>query len=138
MRIWIITRLKVIKLTLLKKSSFWIDFRRNLIAGVLTLIPIWVTWLVFSFVVGKMSEFGAPWVRALSVWTRDFSPALADWLVNPWTRGSVAAVITLIGLYVLGFLTSHVLGKRLLLVFDEVVSKTTICRNYLSFDKDTS
>ena len=39
--------------------------KRYLLTGLLTFIPLWVTWLVFKFVLGVLAGIGAPLVAAL-------------------------------------------------------------------------
>jgi uncharacterized membrane protein len=97
--------------------------QRYLITGVLTVIPIWITWLVFDFVLGQLSKVGAPWVRALSRSVRGDWPVVADWLLQPWFQSALAIVLTLIGLYVLGWAATQVLGRRLLTLFDAVMER---------------
>ncbi|MEZ5581471.1 MAG: hypothetical protein R3F37_00560 [Candidatus Competibacteraceae bacterium] len=60
----------------------------------LTIIPLWFTWIVFDFVLGQLSHFGMPWVRALSKNIQHDSPALAQWLLNHWFQDILAALIT--------------------------------------------
>ena len=38
--------------------------KRYLITGLLTFMPLWVTWLVFKFIVGFLANLGAPLVAA--------------------------------------------------------------------------
>jgi|GEM_PF-3455409 len=35
-------------------------------AGVLTVIPLWITWIVLSILFRQLSPLGGPWVRALA------------------------------------------------------------------------
>ncbi|MCB0324373.1 MAG: hypothetical protein KDD69_12405, partial [Bdellovibrionales bacterium] len=51
-------------------------FRRTLVAGVLTLIPLWITWFVLKFVFAALSDIGAPAVRATARALRSVEPTV--------------------------------------------------------------
>jgi uncharacterized membrane protein len=38
--------------------------QRYLITGLLTFIPIWLTWAVFKFIFSLLSQVNLPWVAA--------------------------------------------------------------------------
>lgn len=97
--------------------------RRYLLAGVLTLIPIWVTWLVFRFVLGQLSSIGMPWVRVLSSMIRDDAPLLGRLLVEEWFQWIMAILVTLVVLYVLGWAATRVIGRRFIGVFDGLMQR---------------
>ena len=48
-----------------KPSMRPLRLKRYLLTGLLTFIPLWVTWLVFKFVLGLLADIGAPLVAAL-------------------------------------------------------------------------
>jgi uncharacterized membrane protein len=87
--------------------------RRYLMTGILTIIPLWFTWVVFNFVLGQLSQFGMPWVKALSRNIQDDSPILAQWLLGHWFQDILAALITLTALYLLGWSVNFVVGRRI-------------------------
>ena len=39
--------------------------QRYLITGLLTFIPIWLTWAVFKFIFSLLSHVNLPWVAAI-------------------------------------------------------------------------
>jgi uncharacterized membrane protein len=97
--------------------------QRYLLAGVLTVIPIWITWVVFQFIFNQLSQIGLPWVRGLSRTVQTFAPTVARWLLEPWFQYALAVLVTLIGLYVLGWVATRVVGRRLLGVIDRIVER---------------
>lgn len=101
-----------------KIAHFTPHFQRYLITGILTVIPIWITWLVFEFIFKQLSGMGMPWVRALSRGLRQTSPALSEWLVASWFHSGLAVVLTLLALYLLGWIATLVIGKRLIGLLD--------------------
>lgn len=96
---------------------------RYIISGILVLLPLWVTWLVFNFLFGLLSNLGRPWVTGLSRFVRTFSPAVADWMLTPWFNSVLAVVFTLVALYVLGWATNKVIGKRILGWFESLMGR---------------
>lgn len=94
--------------------------QRYLITGLLTFIPLWVTWLVFKFIFGLLAGVGAPLVAAL---LGVASPPLREALGHAWLLPLLALLATLLSLYTLGFLASRVLGARILGGFDRVMER---------------
>ena len=59
------------------------SFKRNFISGLLTLIPLGITWLFLDFVFRQLSKMGKPLLRALYTDIRDDAPGLAKLLAQP-------------------------------------------------------
>jgi len=106
-----------------KTARFTPHMQRYLLTGVLTVIPIWITWLVFEFIFKQLSGMGMPWVRALARGLRPTQPALSEWLVASWFHSALAVVLTLLALYLLGWITTLVIGKRLIGLVDWVMNR---------------
>lgn len=89
--------------------------RRYLLAGVVTVIPIMVTIVVFSFFLGLLSDIGKPKVRlianAVRPWSPDLAAALVEW---PWLQSALAILLTVAMFYVLGWVVSQMVGRKLL------------------------
>ncbi|CDH47590.1 MAG: DUF502 domain-containing protein [Candidatus Competibacteraceae bacterium] len=97
--------------------------QRYLVTGILTIIPIWITWLVFGFVLNQLTRIGMPGVRALSKNIYDDLPVLSGLLLQPWFQNLLAALITLIGLYLLGWMASRVVGRRVIAGFEDLMHR---------------
>ena len=106
-----------------KKSGLTLHLQRYLIAGIITVIPIWITWLIFNFIVKQLSKVGMPWARALSKAIEQYVPDLAKWVLEPWFINTLAIILTLAGLYLLGWFASRVVGKKLLNTFDLLMER---------------
>ena len=98
-------------------------FQRYLITGVITVIPIWITWLVFNFFFNQLSKAGKPWVMALAGKSEQYLPELSRWLLEPWFQNILAVLLTLTALYFLGWLASRVIGKKALTLVDFILNK---------------
>jgi uncharacterized membrane protein len=97
--------------------------KRYIVTGLLTFVPLWVTWLVFSFVVNLIAGIGAPLVAVVVHAIGLASPAAANALNGSWVTYLLALVLTLVSLYLLGLLASRVVGKRLLGGFDALLAR---------------
>jgi uncharacterized membrane protein len=97
--------------------------QRYLLTGLLTFIPLWLTWTVFAFVASVLSHVGAPVVGATFTLISAIFPAAAEWLGQEWFRSIVAFVGTILALYLLGFATSRVLGQRLFAAFERLLQR---------------
>jgi uncharacterized membrane protein len=88
------------------------NLQRNILAGIITAGPLFVTWLVFSIVLGWLAQAGMPIIHLLAL---AFPEA---WLRGPLTQSFLAVILTLIVLYVLGRVTSLVVGRQLFVLFE--------------------
>jgi uncharacterized membrane protein len=103
-------------------------FQNYLLAGILTVIPLWITWLVFSFVIAQLSHLGQPWVNALARGFQSTYPAISEVLLHPWMQPAMAVIITLLALCTLGWITSRVIGKRIVNLFDRIMNRIPIVK----------
>lgn len=92
-----------------------------IVAGVLTVVPLWVTWLVFEFFLQQLSQLGRPWVLAISRAIERPAPQVSEWLLHPWFQSILAVLLTLTALYLLGWLATRVVGLRLLNTLDLLI-----------------
>lgn len=97
--------------------------KRYLLTGLLTFIPLWVTWLVFNFVLGVLAGIGAPMVAALLNALALVAPRAAESLKTEWLTYIVALLVTLGSLYLLGFVANRVIGQRFLNAFDNLLAR---------------
>jgi len=97
--------------------------KRYLLTGLLTFLPLWVTWLVFKFVLGMLAGIGAPMVAALLNGLALVAPHTAESLKMEWLTFIIALVITLLALYLLGALANRVIGQRFLNAFDALLAR---------------
>lgn len=95
--------------------------QRYLLTGILSVVPLWITWLVFKFFFVQLSSLGLPWAVAFSTTLKDHSPTLAEWVVAPWFQSILAILLTLFALYLLGWIASKVIGQRILNLFDRMM-----------------
>jgi uncharacterized membrane protein len=97
--------------------------KRYLVTGLLTFIPLWVTWAVFKFVLGLLAGIGAPLVAALLGVIAVVAPHTAASLNIGWLIFVLALGLTLVALYLLGALAHRVIGQRILDAFDALLAR---------------
>lgn len=97
--------------------------KRYLITGLLTFVPLWLTWLVFKFIFTFLSHVGAPFVVGLFSGLSAVFPSAAAWLSQEWFQSIIAFIGTVLALYLVGFATNRVFGQRLLEAFEAMIGR---------------
>ena len=100
--------------------------KRYLITGLLTFVPLWLTWLVFKFVFSLLSEVSTPLVAGLITILGSTWPATGELLGQPWLISLLAFVITVVSLYLVGFAANFVIGRRLIDGMESLIQRIPI------------
>lgn len=93
------------------------SLQRNILAGIITTGPLLVTYLIFSFLLGVLAKVGLPVVWLLAA----IFPG--DWIHEPWVQFLLAVVLTLAFLYLVGRVTSEVVGRQALRIFERSLAR---------------
>jgi uncharacterized membrane protein len=96
---------------------------RYVLIGLLTIAPLWVTWLVFQFVLSRLYRAGSPGVAAIATMVRPLSPTAHAVLMHPAFSFGLAVLITLLALYLLGRATTLVVGRRLIATMESLLKR---------------
>ena len=102
---------------------FQANFQSNLIAGLLTVTPLIVVWLVFDFFLTTLSQWGAPLAAELTAFLDEHVPVLQPVLDNGGVRWAIAVVVALLALYTIGAIASRVIGQRLIHIAERVIAR---------------
>jgi len=94
--------------------------QRNILAGIITIGPLFVTYLIFSFLLGTLAKAGLPVVQLLAA----FFPE--GWLNLPWMQSVLAVLLTLAVLFVVGRVTSLVIGQQAFSLFEAVLERLPV------------
>ena len=100
------------------KHSILRRAQRYILTGVLTVIPLWFTYAVFEFFLRHLSRIGLPWAKALSHRIERSWPQVANWILTDWFQNSLAVVLTILALYMLGWIATRVIGRRVIALFE--------------------
>jgi len=96
---------------------------RTILIGFFTVAPLWVTWLVFDFLLGILANAGRPLLRGAAGIVAPVSETMSAWLLDSDFQKLVAVLLTLGALYGIGFLASLVLGRKLIDAFESVLAR---------------
>lgn len=95
------------------KKSTWSKFRNKFLTGILTIIPLYVTYFLIKFIIEIAPDL--PFLRNIAFLAeRDF---LVDLL------GFISVIILL---FLLGVIVSNVVGKRLFNLFEKIMGKVPL------------
>jgi uncharacterized membrane protein len=100
-----------------------LHLQRYLITGLLTFVPLWLTWEVFKIIFGFLSHVGAPIVAGLFAALSAAFPGAASWLSQDWFQSIIATVGTIAALYLVGFASNRVFGQRLITAFENLIAR---------------
>ncbi len=106
-----------------------LHIQRYLLTGLLTVFPVWLTWIVFEFVLRQLSKIGAPVVDGLARIAQRMPNVFGLVLDLEWFRFLLAALLTILFLYGLGWLANRVIGKRLLDALDSLMSRIPLVQS---------
>jgi uncharacterized membrane protein len=105
------------------EKPFSLNIRANLIAGVLTAIPLLVVWFVFDLLFDLLSQAGRPFIRGLTSWLETIDPSIARFMSDETIFSVIAAIVALIILYFVGLLATFVVGQQLIAWFEEMIQR---------------
>lgn len=93
------------------------------IAGLLTLLPIWLTWVVIKFVFVMLSDLSRPLIDPILQNLSTTAPDAFSWLAQTWVRNGIGLGATLGVILIAGWLTRRMLGQRLLRWFETLIKR---------------
>jgi uncharacterized membrane protein len=96
------------------------SLQRNILAGIITIGPLFVTWLIFSFLAGALAKAGLPVVKLFAAIFPE------DWLNHSWLQYILAILLTLAVLWVVGRITSLVVGRQAFNLFEAVLERLPV------------
>lgn len=100
------------------------NIQQNLIAGVLTILPLAAVWFVLKLIFDALSYFGSPW----ATWTAEqlgplVPTAVADAVGSPLFLYLVGTLFALLVLYLVGALAARVIGQQLIGGFETLLER---------------
>jgi uncharacterized membrane protein len=93
------------------------------IAGLLTLLPIWLTWVVVKFVFVMLSDLSRPLIDPILQTLAVTAPDAFSWLAQAWVKTAIGLVATLAVILFAGWLTRRMLGQRMLGWFETLIKR---------------
>jgi uncharacterized membrane protein len=102
--------------------------QRWFLSGLLTLLPIWLTWIVFAFVFGLLSDLGKPFVGPLLAGVAALFPNALGWVDEGWVLTALSLVATLAFILGVGFFARRLVGQRALEAFEAVIGRIPLAK----------
>lgn len=91
------------------------NIQQNLIAGVLTILPLAAVWFVLKLIFDALSYFGSPWMTWTATQVGPLLPEpVAAVLGDPMFLYLVGTAFALLVLYFIGAMAARVIGQQLL------------------------
>jgi uncharacterized membrane protein len=118
-----------------ERKGLTLHIQRNLIAGVLTIIPIIVVWIVLDFVLGFLFTVGSPVGRAVIALIASVSPQSEPLLTGDEFEYAFAVVIALLLIYAIGAAASRVIGLKLIGAFEALIARIPFVQAIYSASK---
>lgn len=97
--------------------------QRLFLTGLLTLLPIWLTWIVVKFVFVLLSNISTPWVAPLSHQIAAGFPNSLGWINATSVQATIAMLATIALILGVGWLARRVIGQRMLSWVDALVRR---------------
>jgi len=119
------------KIGKLYTNDFRKNARRKLVAGLLVVFPIFITFIVIKFLFGLIGGILSPVVEEAFIFL-GFSPKST---VDEFVVTSIAFVLTFLALYFIGVIATNFFGKFILSFFEAILNKTPIIKNIYTSSK---
>ena len=103
--------------------------RRYFLAGLLAIIPLWLTWLIVAFLFKTFSAIGKPLVTWLASLAHTRYPQIETLITNSIFQAVVSFLVVVIFLYFLGVLTTNLIGRRILGYFENLLDQVPFVRH---------
>lgn len=100
--------------------------RAYFLTGLLTLLPIWLVWIVFKFVLVLLSDTSQPLIAPLSGRLAAAHPEWLGWIDDPWAQSAFAVLATIGVVVAVGALARRVVGQRLLRWFEAFIARVPL------------
>ena len=110
-----------------KRETALTTLRSLFVTGLLTLLPLWLTWVVFKFVFGLLSDSSRPWIGPLLINLAHRYPGVS-WLADSWALTAVGVVATVLLILAVGLLARRVAGQRLLGWFEAAIRRVPLAK----------
>lgn len=98
------------------------------LTGLLTLIPIWLVIIVFTFVFGLLSDLSRPLIEPVSAHLLASNPMMFGWLAQPWAQTAIGIAVTVLFILAVGLMTRRVIGQRLLGWFEALIGRIPLAK----------
>ncbi len=96
------------------------SLQNNILAGIVTIGPLAITYLIFKFLLDTLAKAGLPVIQLFAAIFPE------NWLSQPLLQSTLAIVLTLVVLYVVGRITSLVIGRQAFSLFEATLERLPV------------
>lgn len=100
--------------------------QRLFLTGLLTLLPIWLTWVVVKFVFVMLSDISRPLIGPLLQDLALAHPQTLSWLGAQWVQTALALIATLAVILLSGAMARVVVGQTVLRWFESLIKRVPL------------
>ena len=100
--------------------------QRYLVTGLLTIIPLWLTLVLFNFLFHLLSDVGLPWLALLEQHLGQTAPLFATAHLDTSLQRLIAMLFVLVALYLFGLAMNRVIGQRAFAVFEALLHRVPV------------
>jgi uncharacterized membrane protein len=97
------------------------SLQKLFLTGLLTLFPIWLTWVVVKFVFVLLSGISAPLINVMAQQITARFPRTLGVIDDSWVQNTLSMIATLAVIVLVGLLARRVIGQRLLAWFEKLM-----------------
>jgi uncharacterized membrane protein len=97
------------------------SLQKLFLTGLLTLFPIWLTWVVVKFVFVLLSGISAPLINLMAQQITARFPRTLGVIDDSWVQNTLSMIATLAVIVLVGLLARRVIGQRLLGWFEKLM-----------------
>jgi uncharacterized membrane protein len=105
------------------------NLRSSFLTGLLTLLPIWLVWVVFKFVFGMLSDVSRPLVGPLMAHLAASDPEMLGWLAATWVQTAIALSATVVFVIGVGLMTRRVAGLQFIRWFEALIGRIPLAKS---------
>jgi uncharacterized membrane protein len=102
--------------------------QKYFLTGLLTLLPIWLVWIVFKFVFGLLSGLSAPIIGPITSSIASSDPAMFGWLADAWVQTAIALAATVLFIMLVGLLARRVVGQKILAWLELLIARIPLAK----------
>lgn len=102
--------------------------QKYFLTGLLTLLPIWLVWVVFKFVFAGLSGLSQPLTGPMVAAIAASDPQVFGWLAAAWVQTAIALVVTVGFIIGVGALARRVVGQTMLRWFEAVIARIPLAK----------
>src|SRR4249920_1322184 len=103
--------------------------RSSFLTGLLTLLPIWLVWVVFRFVFGMLSDVSRPVIGPLTAQMAANNPEMLGWLAAPWVQTAIALFVTVVVITAVGLMARRVASLQLIRWFESLIARIPLAKS---------